>query len=134
MSREHLATYLNDHLAGSASAIEILQHLQAEATDITPDLTTLRTEIESDRGELKSLMDRLGILESRVRKVGSWIAETLTEVKLEADDESGGALRRLERLEAIALGIDGKAALWSALNAASAIAPELRGPDYDALA
>jgi hypothetical protein len=134
MSREHLATYLNDHLAGSVVAVEILEHLEAEATDWTPHLGTLRIDIETDRQELKTLMDRLGIVESRVRKVGGWIAETLTEVKLEVDDEPGGALRRLERLEAVALGIDGKSALWSALNAAAAIAPELRGPDYQRLA
>ena len=133
MSRKHLAIYLNDHLAGSAVAVEILEHLEVEAADLAPHLRMLRTDIEKDRLELKKLMDRLGILESRVRKVGSWIAEALTEVKIEADDETGGALRRLERLEAVALGIDGKSALWSALNAAAAIASELRGPDYEQL-
>jgi hypothetical protein len=134
MSKEHLAIYLNDHLAGSVVAVEILEHLEAEATDLRPHLVQLRTDIEADRQELKALMHRLGISESRVRKVGGWILEQLAEVKLEADDESGGALHRLERLEAVALGIDGKSALWSALNAAAAIAPELRGPDYDQLA
>ena len=29
MVNEHLATYLNDHLAGSVAAIELLEHLQA---------------------------------------------------------------------------------------------------------
>ena len=134
MSIEHLATYLNDHWAGSGVAVEILEHLEAEATDLTPHLRMLRTDIETDRRELKTLMDRLGISESRVKKVGSWIAEQLTEAKLEIDDESGGTLRRLERLEFLALGIHGKSALWSALNAAAAIAPELRGPDYERLA
>jgi hypothetical protein len=133
MSKEHLAIYLNDHLAGSVAALEILEHLEAEATDLAPHLAKLRTDIETDRQELRTLMHRLGISESRVRKVGSWIVEQLTEVKLEVDDESGGALRRLERLEAVALGIHGKSALWSALNAAAAIAPELRGPDYQYL-
>lgn len=134
MSREHLAIYLNDHLAGSVVVLEILEHLEAEASDLKPQLRTLRTDIEADRRELEALMHRLGILQSRVRKVGSWIVEQLNEVKLEADDESGGALRRLERLEAVAVGIHGKAALWSALNAAAATAPDLHGPDYERLA
>ena len=133
MSREHLATYLNDHLAGSVVALEILEHLEGEATDLMPHVHMLRTDIEADRKELRTLMDRLGISESRTRKVGGWIAEKLTEVKLEVDDESGGPLRRLERLEAVALGLQGKSALWSALNAAAALAPELRGPDYERL-
>jgi hypothetical protein len=133
MSREYLATYLNDHLAGSIVALEILEHLEAEATDLMPHMRVLRPDIETDRKELQTLMNRLGISESRTRKVGGWIAEKLTEVKLEVDDESGGPLRRLERLEAVALGLQGKSALWSALNAAAAIAPELRGPDYERL-
>ena len=134
MSREHLATYLNDHLAGLVVTLEILRHLEAEATDLMPHLTMLRTDIETDRNELKTLMNRLGILESRLKKVGSWIVEQFTEAKLEVDDDSGGALRRLERLEAVALGIDGKSALWSALGVAAALTPELRGPDYERLA
>jgi hypothetical protein len=133
MSKERLAVYLNDHLAGSVVALEILERLETEAADLAPDLRILRTEVERDRDELKSIMGRLGILQSRVRKAGSWIVEQLGEVKLEVDDDSGGPLRRLERLEAVALGIEGKAALWSALNAAAEVAPDLRGPDYGRL-
>jgi hypothetical protein len=36
-------------------------------------------------------------------------------VKLEVDDVENGPLRRLERLEALAVGIEGKIALWQAL-------------------
>jgi len=134
MSREHLATYLNDHLAGSLIAIEILEHLETEALDLMQDLDPLKAEVEADRRQLKGLMDRLGITESRVRKVTGWIAEQVTEAKFEADDESRGTFRRLERLEALAVAIDGKSALWRALNAAAELAPELRGVDYEDLA
>jgi hypothetical protein len=133
MSKERLAVYLNDHLAGSVVAVEILERLETEAADLAPDLRILRTDIERDRDELKTIMDRLAILQSRVRKAGSWIVEQLGEVKFEVDDDSGGPLRRLERLEAVALGIEGKAALWSALKAAAEVTPELRGTDYDRL-
>ena len=133
MSKEHLATYLNDHLAGSLIAVEIMEHLETEASDLMPDLAALKSDIEADRDQLRSLMHRLGIVESRVRKVTSWIAEQVTEAKFEADDETQGTLRRLERLEALAVGIDGKSALWRALNAAAEVAPELRGTDYEHL-
>jgi hypothetical protein len=92
MSRDHLAIYLNDHLAGLIVVEETLEFLETEATDLAPHIGKLRTGMEWDRRELKSLMHRLGIIESRVRKVGSWIAEKLTEVKLEVDDESSGRL------------------------------------------
>jgi len=42
MSREYLAIYLNDHLAGSLIAIEILEHLETEASDSMPDLPALK--------------------------------------------------------------------------------------------
>ncbi len=134
MSKKHLTTYLNDHLAGSLIAVEILEHLEAEASDLMPDLGALKSEIAADRDQLKVLMERLGISESRVRKVTSWIAEQVTEAKVEADDDTQGALRRLERLEALGIGIDGKSALWWALNAAAEVAPDLRGIDYEHLA
>jgi len=134
MSKEHLTTYLNDHLAGSLTAVEILEHLEAEASDLMPDLGALKSEIAADRDQLKALMERLGISESRVRKVTSWIAEQVAEAKVEADDDTRGALRRLERLEALGIGIDGKSALWWALNAAAEVAPDLRGIDYEHLA
>jgi hypothetical protein len=60
-------------------------------------------------------MGDLNIAESRVRKAGSWIAEGVAEVKLDVDDDPQGPLRRLERLETLAIGIDGKVALWQAL-------------------
>jgi hypothetical protein len=134
MSKEHLATYLNDHLAGSVIILELLHQLTAEAPDLAPHLRLLKSEIEADRLDLKRLMERLGIVESRVRKLGSWIAEKLTEVKLEVDDESGGALRLLECLEAISLGIEGKNALWAALRVAAATSAELQILDYGRLA
>lgn len=133
MSREHLSTYLNDHLAGSVTAIEILDHLAEEAADIAPIVARLKKDIEADRQQLVDLMARLEIPQSRIRKAGSWIAEQFVEAKLEVDDQSGGLLRRLERLEALGLGIDGKLALWQALEAASSEDFKLQQLDYSHL-
>jgi hypothetical protein len=136
MANEYLATYLNDHLAGSVVALELLEHL-AEAYPDTPAarvLTELRADIAADQQELKALMDRLQVTESLPRKAASWLAEKLSELKLRLDDLSGGPLRLLEGLDALAAGIEGKRALWWALSAATSVAPELQGPDYVHLA
>jgi hypothetical protein len=133
MSKDHLSIYLNDHLAGSNIALEILEHLAAEAPDLSSPLAALKKEIAEDRHQLTTLMARLHIAESRVRKAGAWIAEGLAEVKLDAEDEQGGPLRRLERLEALALGIEGKITLWSALDAAASSNNKLVGLDYGRL-
>ncbi len=132
MSDEHIATYLNDHLAGSVVALELLEHLAAAhaGTPLEAFLAELRADIMDDRAELESLMSRLHISESRTRQASAWLAEKITELKLRFDDDAGGALRRLEVLEAVALGIDGKKALWRSLAAASADSPALQLADY----
>ena len=79
-------------------------------------------------------MNRLGISQSRIRKASGWLVEQIAEAKFEMDDQDQGMLRRLERLEALSLGIDGKLGLWRALHAASTLDSHLVGPDYESLA
>lgn len=137
MANEHLATYLNDHLAGSVTAIELLEDLQAAyaGNDLERFFADLRNDIEADREELKQLMHQLKITQSRPRKAGAWIAGKFAELKMRLDDSAHGPLRLLESLEAVELGITGKLALWQALIAAAEVAPALRGAlDYQRLA
>ena len=131
MSKEHLSTYLNDHFMGAVAAIEIIDQLAEEETDLKPFLAQLKIDIEADRDEVVKFMDRLEIPQSRLRKAGGWLAEQVAEVKFAMEDQS---LRRLERLEAVALGILGKLSLWRALEAASSRDTSLRGLDYVRLA
>jgi hypothetical protein len=133
MSKEHLSTYLNDHLSGSVAALEILDGLAGDAPDLATFASQLKKDIELDQKQLVALMDRLGIEQSRLRKASSWIAEQFVEAKLEIDDEDTGELRRLERLEALVLGISGKLVLWRGLEAASVEDERLRGPNYEDL-
>jgi hypothetical protein len=131
MANESLATYLNDHLAGSVVALELLDHLEEDG-DGTAEATILadvRADILADRQELEAFMTRRGIAVSAPRKATGWLVEKLGEIKLRLDEPGGGALRRLEALEIVSLGIAGKLALWQALAAAAADAPELNGLD-----
>lgn len=135
MSNSHIAIYLNDHLAGSVAAIEILQHLES-AHAATPEehfYTDIREHVEQDQQDLETIMDRLGVAVSRTRKAGAWVASKFTEFKLGVDDPSGGALRDLEALEVLAMGIDGKRALWRALAASQHHFPELDTIDFERL-
>ena len=131
MANESLATYLNDHLAGSVVALELLDHLEEDGAG-TAEASTLagvHADIETDRQELEAFMAQRGIAVSAPRKAAGWLVEKLSEIKLGLDDGGNGALRRLEALETLSLGIAGKAALWDALAAAES-APELNGLDY----
>ena len=130
---EELADYLNDHLAGSVAAVELLDRLIAEKPSLEPFLRELRSEIEADGVTLKELMNRLGLEESPIRKAGAWILEKFSRVKMPLGKGPGGELGLFLAFESLALGINGKKLLWRALAAASKSAPELRGADYTRL-
>lgn len=132
MANEHIATYLNDHLAGSVVALELLEHLEATHanTPLADFFSKLRIEITADRQELESIMGRLQIAESRTRKASAWLAEKVTALKLRLDDPADGDLRLFESLEALSLGIEGKKALWKALSTAAKEKPALQLVDY----
>lgn len=135
MSDQNVSTYLNDHLAGSVGALELLGHLEAAHADTALGgfFAGLRADIEADQRELEALMGRLEVSPSGPRQAAAWLAEKAARLKLRLDDPAGGARRRLEALEALAVGIEGKRALWRALAAAAVSAPGLRGPDYQGL-
>ena len=133
MSLDHLATYLNDHLAGSVVAVEILEQLEKSQEELASQFAALRMDIEADRADLKTLMNKLEITESWSRKAAAWSAAKMTEIKLRLEDTINGPLRHLELIEAVALGIDGKLALWRSLAAAAEIAAHLRLADYSRL-
>ena len=132
MANESLTTYVNDHLAGSVVALELLDYLQEDlaGTAEASLLASVHADIEADRQELEAFMAQRRLTVSEPRKATAWLVEKLSEIKLRLDDPGDGALQRLEALEAVSLGIAGKQALWHALAAAAANTPELSGLDY----
>jgi hypothetical protein len=135
VSREGLITYLNDHLAGSVAALELLDHLiqLQPGTAGARALAAVRTEVEEDQQTLQSVLHEVGGKESRLRRAAAWLTEKLGQAKLRLDDPGGGELQMLEALETLALGIQGKSALWRALAVASANLPQVRHRDFAAL-
>ena len=122
LNSDILKTYLNDHLAGSIAALELVEHLvsKSRGTDLEKWFLTLGAEIEEDHETLCRLIKEVGGKESRARNAGAWLAEKFAEIKLNVDDTGTGQLRLLEALETLGLGIQGKLGLWRALEAASA--------------
>ena len=127
MSKEILATYLDDHLAGSVAAIELLDHLRrlTRGTEREPVFTSLQAEIQEDQQVVKELLRAVGGTESRTRKAAAWLTEKVGEIKLKLDDPGGGDLRLLEAFEILELGILGKLGLWRALGVAAGTVPEI---------
>jgi hypothetical protein len=134
VSSTDLSTYLNDHLAGSVVALELLDHLLTLPSGVNhQDLINVRTEIEEDQDVLRRLLHELGAKESRVRKAAAWLTEKLAQAKLRFDDAGEGDLQVLEALEALALGIQGKLALWRALASVGGTVPQLQKLDFKRL-
>ncbi len=129
-----LSSYLNDHLAGSVAALELIDHLEEklkqEGNDWAAFLKSLRKDITEDQDLLKELIGSLSA-ESGWRKAAGWLAEKAGRIKLAMDGEKPGQLGLMEALEILALGITGKRMLWSALRAANV--PEARWLDLSAL-
>ncbi len=84
MGVDTLSKYLNDHLAGSVAALELLDHLREVSKGTVRErlFATLRSEIEADQKVLQELLRGLGRKESRVRKAAAWLTEKVGEAKL----------------------------------------------------
>jgi hypothetical protein len=119
---------LNDHLAGSVAALELLERLRklSSGSERQQLFLSLRQEIEEDQQVVKDLLRSVGGKESKLRNAAAWLGEKVGEAKLELDNSGNGQLRLLEGLEALGLGIQGKAGLWRALSAVSTQEPEIR--------
>src|SRR3982751_6232037 len=91
MANRSLTTYLNNHVAGSVMALELLEQLKDEGAGAKdgPVLATLHTEISADRQTLEDLMTEMGITTSLPQQASAWLTEKLSEVKLRLDDPEG---------------------------------------------
>lgn len=129
---DDLSIYLNDHLAGSVGALELLDRLLDvyQGKPLEQFFAVLRSEIETDQNVLKALLEKLHEEESSVRKAGAWIAEKLSRPKIRLSESEEGNMGLFLALEALALGITGKRLLWSALESASDTVPRLRSLNY----
>jgi hypothetical protein len=131
----YLATYLNDHLAGSMVGVELARRAAANnrSTPLGRALVQLAQDIEEDRSALEDVMRRLEVGKDRLKLAASWGAEKLGRLKLNGELLSYSPLSRLEELEMILLGVEGKLALWRALRHRLGDDPRLRGVDLEGL-
>ena len=132
MSKRELTIYLNDHLAGSVGALELIDHLIETYSEkpLGKFFKDLRNEIDADQSSLKDLIEKLGEKESPVRQAGAWVAEKFSRSKIRLSDSEEGKMGLLHALESLTLGITGKRGLWTALSATADHLPRLRELDY----
>jgi hypothetical protein len=134
MSRDPLATYTQDHLAGAAAAIELLAALrdQHAGEPLGAFVGRLLDEVRTDHGVLEGLAERVGGGPSVLKDTTAWIGAKVGRLKLGGG--ASGDLGTLEALETLSLGILGKRALWRALMTIAQSDPRLNGLDLERLA
>jgi hypothetical protein len=135
LANTNLAAYLNDHLAASVGALDLLRFLRSQALDeaMAATLEEVLHTIESERDELIALMGRLGIAQWRPRQLATWIGVRATRLHLRFGGEAARKLHLLQAIELVAIGIEGKSALWRVLRDAGAELPVLREVDFSDL-
>jgi hypothetical protein len=130
---KELDSYLNDHLAGSIGAIELIAHWAKlyQGKPLGAFFTDLESEIRADQDRLRDLMGCLGVEESKVRQAGAWAAEKLGLARIVIAGDEPGGLSLVLTLEGLIMGITGKQLLWRALAAANL--PKTEGFDFKEL-
>ena len=136
LSKDALNVYLNDHLAGSTAACDLIEQIRDhnQGTPLAEFLQVMLEEVRADRDVLESLMDQLGIEKSTVKQAGSWLMEKVSRLKFMTTERVAGATRNLIELEALQLGVQGKEALWLALEQVMDLDPKLADFEFGALA
>lgn len=136
MDTKLLGIYLNDHLAGSVTGVEMARRAAGanEGSELGRFLRSLVADIEADRDALRGLMDDLGVRPDPLKQAGAWTLEKVGRLKPNGQLTGRSPLSRLIELESLALGITGKLALWRALGAVAESEPALDGAALERLA
>jgi len=130
-----LSSYLNDHLAGSRAAVELVESIQGEheGTPLGDLMGRLGTDIQTDRDTLQGIMTRLGVEPSSVKQAAGWMLERLSRLRFSERATGSAATSLLMQLETLSLGIEGKRLLWKALQHLTQAGPGSSGVDFDLL-
>ena len=133
MASRYLPIYLNDHLAGSTVGRELAKRSLGSNRDnaFGRFLEWLLAQIVEDRATLQQVMRSLDVGEDHVKTFAALAGERAGRFKLNGELLSYSPLSRVVELEALTLGVEGKAALWRALRDLEE--PRLAAFDFDAL-
>ena len=122
--RRALAAYLREHLAGADAAIRMVERLR-DAHRGTAEgalFASLYTRFREDRAVVETLLADLGASTLSMKRLAGRAVGTA--LRTPGSDERGD-LSLFRRLEALAIGVQGKRCLWRAVQA---VPSSLRAP------
>ena len=128
-----LDSYLNDHLAGSISALELIAHWADvhKGEPLGSFFVETEREIKADQDTLRDIMRALEVEESKIRKAGAWAAEKVGRARLIIAGDEPGSLGLVLTLEGLIMGVTGKKLMWALLAAAKL--PRLSSYNFEQL-
>ena len=114
---KYLPIYLNDHLTAATFARELAGRAAGSnrGSELGDFLAGLQVELARDRQTLEEIMRSLGVGKDPIKRPVAWIAEKLGRLKLNGELLRHSPLSRMEELELLSLGVEGKRLLWLAL-------------------
>ncbi len=136
MNQRLLGIYLNDHLAGATAGLELARRSAGRnrGTKLGDRLEEIAREIAEDRQELRGVMRRFGASANPAKAGLAWLAERAGRLKLNGRLLGYSPLSRVEELEALRLGVEGKLSMWRALKETRGADPRMDGVDLEQLA
>lgn len=128
-----LRGYLNDHLAGAAGAIGLVEMLRDVDDGDSEFFADTGRRIRANRAVLLRAMTTAGCRRSRLRELLGKTTSLAGQLRLRISGLKAGDLGRLEALELLSLGVEGQCALWSFLGEASRNDPAWEDFDFAGL-
>ena len=127
-----LETYLQDHVPGASTAIEVISLLLEHSKEpvLTNLLKDLLVEVQEDKGTLERLAASMNMAPSSLKDSAAWVGARIVTWKTRAGESPFGAF---EGLEFLCLGIQGKLHLWRALQRSGTCARAGTEPDFEPL-
>jgi hypothetical protein len=135
MSDRLLSIYLNDQLAAGVLWRELARRSARSnrGTEAGAAIERVASAIAEDVETFRGIMRRLGVAESRVKPALALAAERVGRLKLNGRLTTYSPLSRFVELDALVMGIAGKAILWESLRDGAGLATRLPDVDFDAL-
>lgn len=135
MPDRHLKTYLQDHLAGSESGVRLAKHCIAQnrGEPLGDYGRRLLRNLEADRVIILEILDRLDAGTAPVRRSLGVMTSLLSQFRFSRLLPQG-ELGRFETVEGLVVLINGRRALWRALEVVSERDRRLKDLPFGALA
>jgi hypothetical protein len=135
MTDRAMDVYLNDHLGGAMLGSDLAEQIRQrhEGTTLGDLMGSIAPEIEEDRQTLVDLMALMNVSRNPLKQAAGWVSEKASRVKFSGIGSGEPDQGAFMALEALTLGIVGKASMWKVLKEVQSQYPALASTNLEEL-